>query len=80
MAAAPLMPREPPATSTVPTERLWSASVLGRTTQADRVAREREDVGLLVAGRRDADGHDHDVAGAAVAGAHEVARPSGRAA
>src|SRR5665647_2888317 len=32
MCAAPLMPREPPTTSTVPTERLWSSAPLGTSS------------------------------------------------
>ena len=45
---------------------------LGPHEQADGVGAQGEDVGLLVAGRRNADRHDHHVAGATVAGAHEV--------
>ncbi len=34
MCAAPLMPREPPTTRTVPTERLWSSALFGTTSSA----------------------------------------------
>ena len=45
---------------------------LGPHEQADGVGAQGEDVGLLVAGRRNTDRHDHDVTGTTVAGAHEV--------
>ena len=49
MWAAPVMPREPPTTSSVPTERLWSSGALGHDQLADRLLAQQPHVGVVVA-------------------------------
>ena len=77
MCAAPVMPREPPTTSTVPTERLWSSPPLGWTSAATPPSVSSHTSVSWSARRRDADGRHRDLAAEGAAGRDEVAHLGG---
>ena len=63
----------PPTTSTVPTDRLWSSAPLGRSSGCSPSAVSSQTSGVALTRRRDADGHDHDLAATGAAWGDEMA-------